>query len=263
MSIVLIALVSLAILVVGFLAGLVVGGVGPALGSFALFSIPLLVAGFCVAWVVEWIIDNQYRRMREEKHRQILAQATGSDDVYAEVSRVALAVEDVRAGQTQLAQTVSETLSERQRLANVVSDAMAERQQLANVVNEALAERQRLADAIEEVLADREHLGQAVDRALAERDRQIGDLRSDLDIQQARHDQLKAVFEDYVDTHPDDLTEIKGIGSAYQDRLRRAGYRTYARLAQADVQELRRALDIKMGQAIDLQNWIDQAKGLT
>jgi predicted flap endonuclease-1-like 5' DNA nuclease len=262
MRIVLIALVSLAILVVGFLAGLVVGGVGPALGSFALFSVPLLVAGFCVAWVVEWIIDNQRRRLREERHRQVLAQATRSDGVHAEVSRAAQAVEDVRAEQARLAQTVGETLLERQRLAQMVSDALAERQQLANVVNEALAERQRLAEAIEEVLADREHLGQAVDRALAERDREIGGLRSDLDVQQARYDQLKAVFEDYVDAHPDDLTQIKGIGSAYQDRLRSAGYRTYARLAQADVQELRRALEIKMGRAIDLQSWIDQAEGL-
>ena len=65
MSIVIVTLLSLAILVVGFLVGWLVGGIGTGLTSIAFLALPVLVIGFLIGWLVEWIIDNQYRRMRE------------------------------------------------------------------------------------------------------------------------------------------------------------------------------------------------------
>ena len=63
MSIALVTLLSLAILVVGFMVGWLVGGIGATLSSVAFLALPVLVIGFPNGWLVEWIIDNQYRRM--------------------------------------------------------------------------------------------------------------------------------------------------------------------------------------------------------
>jgi predicted flap endonuclease-1-like 5' DNA nuclease len=65
MSIASIVLVASAILVVGFLGGLLVGGLGTTLNGIAFLSLPVLIVGFLIGWLLEWIIDNQYRRMRE------------------------------------------------------------------------------------------------------------------------------------------------------------------------------------------------------
>jgi len=65
MSIAIVTLLSLAILVVGFTIGWLVGGVGTGLSGIAFLALPVLVIGFLIGWLVEWIIDNQYRRMRE------------------------------------------------------------------------------------------------------------------------------------------------------------------------------------------------------
>ncbi|HUT18646.1 MAG TPA: helix-hairpin-helix domain-containing protein [Anaerolineae bacterium] len=190
MSIVLVALVSLAILIVGFLGGLLVAGVGTTLGSIALLSLPVLMVGFLIGWLVEWIIDNQNNRMREMQRQEV-----------------------PQAPQAAPAPNMSE-----------------------------------LAEAFNEVLEEREN--------------QIHDLRTQLKAQEARYFHLKVTFDEYVATHPDDLTVIKGIGGAYQRKLREAGYRTYARLAQADAQQLRKALGIASGQVTDPQEWIDRAKAL-
>jgi predicted flap endonuclease-1-like 5' DNA nuclease len=191
MSIVRIALASLAILVVGFLGGLLVAGVGTTLGSVALLSLPVLIVGFLVGWLVEWIIDSQYSRMRELQQQGEAAQA--------------------------------------------VEPAPSPG------VNE-------LAGAFNDVLEERE--------------RQIQDLRAQLKAQESRYFHLKVTFDEYVATHPDDLTVIKGIGGTYQRKLRDAGIRTYARLAQADAQQVRKVLGIGSGQATDPQEWINQAKAL-
>ena len=65
MSAVVVVLLSLAILVVGFLIGWLVGGVAAGLSAVALLALPILVIGFLIGWLVEWHYDNQYRRMRE------------------------------------------------------------------------------------------------------------------------------------------------------------------------------------------------------
>jgi predicted flap endonuclease-1-like 5' DNA nuclease len=44
------------------------------------------------------------------------------------------------------------------------------------------------------------------------------------------------------DSFPDDLTAIRGIGMASQNRLYKAGIKTYAALASAEPAEVRRML---------------------
>ena len=57
---------------------------------------------------------------------------------------------------------------------------------------------------------------------------------------------------------PDDLTAIRGLGKASQDRLRAAGIKTYAGLAEASPEALRNIL----GKQAKAEDWIAQAEAL-
>jgi predicted flap endonuclease-1-like 5' DNA nuclease len=197
MSIALVTLLSLAILVVGFLVGWLVGGIGTTLSSVAFLALPVLVIGFLIGWLVEWIIDNQYRRLRE------LGQASGPVAVPVPVAGASAAPP-----------------------------------------------------------ADISELTQMLRGVLSEREIEMGGLRENLEQQAQKYDQLRARFEQYAATHPDDLTVVKGIGRIYQWKLRDAGYSTYGQLAEADADEIRQILDVKSWQKTDPQSWIEQAKTL-
>ncbi len=188
MRIVLVTLLSLAILVVGFLIGWLVGGTTTDLSSVALLALPVLVVGFLVGWLVEWYLDNQSRAQREGLF------AAGSDG------------------------TSSDHISE-------------------------------LTQTLREVLSERED--------------EVEGLRTLLEKQESQYGLLRDSFDRYTETHPDDLTVIKGIGRIYQWKLRDAGYSTYTQLAQADTQHLRDVLDIEPWQKTDPQSWIEQAQVLT
>ncbi len=60
---------------------------------------------------------------------------------------------------------------------------------------------------------------------------------------------------------PDDLTAIRGIGIASQNRLYAAGIKTYAQLAAATPEGLRNILG-KTGQGAKVGDWIVQARDL-
>jgi predicted flap endonuclease-1-like 5' DNA nuclease len=57
------------------------------------------------------------------------------------------------------------------------------------------------------------------------------------------------------------LTQINGIGSAYEARLQAAGINSVQDLAQADAQQLNQQLDVIGGQST-IEAWIDQAQKL-
>jgi predicted flap endonuclease-1-like 5' DNA nuclease len=60
---------------------------------------------------------------------------------------------------------------------------------------------------------------------------------------------------------PDDLTDIRGIGMATQDRLYRAGIRSYGQLARASPAEVREILG-KFAGGASVEKWIAEAKQL-
>jgi predicted flap endonuclease-1-like 5' DNA nuclease len=95
---------------------------------------------------------------------------------------------------------------------------------------------------------------------LRRRDAEIRELREQLEAADAGLDDLRDQFEVYERTHPDDLTVIKGIGAVYQWKLRDAGVNTYDQLAGADPDQLRRMLDIKNWQRVDIESWVGQAR---
>ena len=95
---------------------------------------------------------------------------------------------------------------------------------------------------------------------LHQRDEEMRELRDQLEATHVQLDGLSNDFEAYQRTHPDDLTVIKGIGLVYQWRLRDAGVHTYKQLASADPDQLRRMLDVKNWQRVNVESWIEQAR---
>ena len=59
----------------------------------------------------------------------------------------------------------------------------------------------------------------------------------------------------------DDLTIIRGIGIATQDRLYRAGIKSFSELARSSPEKIREALG-KMARGAKVETWIEQAGGL-
>jgi predicted flap endonuclease-1-like 5' DNA nuclease len=59
----------------------------------------------------------------------------------------------------------------------------------------------------------------------------------------------------------DDLTAIRGIGAATQKRLNATGIRSYAQLADADPEDVRRALN-EQQQDTKVERWISRAREL-
>ena len=95
---------------------------------------------------------------------------------------------------------------------------------------------------------------------LRRRDEELHELRDQLAASDARLDTMEDEFDAYQRTHPDDLTVIKGIGAVYQWKLRDAGFNTYKQLAEADPDQMRRMLDVKNWQRVNVESWIDQAR---
>ena len=95
---------------------------------------------------------------------------------------------------------------------------------------------------------------------LHQRDDEVDKLRAQLSAVDVQLDGLRDKFEAYQRTHPDDLTVIKGIGSVYQWKLRDAGVNTHQQLAASNPDQLRRMLDIKEWQRVDIESWIEQAR---
>jgi predicted flap endonuclease-1-like 5' DNA nuclease len=95
---------------------------------------------------------------------------------------------------------------------------------------------------------------------LRRRDEELRDLRERLAATDVQMDTLRTEFEAYQQAHPDDLTVIKGIGPVYQWKLRDAGFHTHKQLAAADPDQLRRMLDVKNWQRVNVESWISQAR---
>lgn len=77
-----------------------------------------------------------------------------------------------------------------------------------------------------------------------------------------QRDRDKLVIEETEYIHEDDMTDIKGIGDVYGEKLREAGFYTFNHLAETDAEEIQRLLDIPAWRAANIQNWIEQARQL-
>ena len=195
MGVILIVVGVVIVLIVGLVLGFIIAGYfGASTAAMNLFvGVLLVVAGAVIGFVVEWIIDEAYRRNRELRRQ--LGQRSDSS--------LALG-------------------------ANVGGDD----------------------GDTPETLAD----------FLRQRDQELQELRGQLAAHDSQMDALRSEFDAYQRTHPDDLTVIKGVGPVYQWKLRDAGFNTYQQLASADPDQLRRMLDVKNWQRVNVEAWIEQAR---
>jgi predicted flap endonuclease-1-like 5' DNA nuclease len=97
---------------------------------------------------------------------------------------------------------------------------------------------------------------------LEKRDAETHELQAKAEARKAQLDALQARFDEYVQTHPDELAAIKGIGRIYQWKLRDGGLNSYAQLAQATPERIRETLDVPAWRRIEPESWIEQAKAL-
>ncbi len=97
---------------------------------------------------------------------------------------------------------------------------------------------------------------------LEKRDAEIHDLQAKVEAKEAQLDALQARFDEYVQTHPDELADIKGIGRIYQWKLRDGGINSYAQLAQTTPERIREILDVPAWRKVEPESWIEQAKVL-
>ncbi|MEW5958803.1 MAG: helix-hairpin-helix domain-containing protein [Chloroflexota bacterium] len=98
---------------------------------------------------------------------------------------------------------------------------------------------------------------------LRQREEDLRQVRDQLTSMSDRFSHLQGEFDSYQRAHPDDLTVIKGIGPVYQWKLRDIGVGSYQQLAAADPDQLRRMLDIKKWQRVNVNAWIEQARDWT
>lgn len=63
------------------------------------------------------------------------------------------------------------------------------------------------------------------------------------------------------ETAPDDLTAIRGIGMATQNRFYKAGIKSYVQLARASPERLQTMLG-RFGRGADVEAWIARAREL-
>jgi predicted flap endonuclease-1-like 5' DNA nuclease len=97
---------------------------------------------------------------------------------------------------------------------------------------------------------------------LEKRDAEIHELQDKVQAKEAQLDALQARFDEYVQTHPDELAAIKGIGRIYQWKLRDGGINSYAQLAQTTPERIREILDVPAWRKIEPESWIEQARAL-
>jgi predicted flap endonuclease-1-like 5' DNA nuclease len=193
-------LFGILLVVLGLIVGLFIAWVAGALGLGAnvlgnlVVGVFLFVGGFFCGFVIEWIIDEAYRKNRE------LRRQMGGEAVVTKAATIPVQV----AGD----EAASGTLAE----------------------------------------------------FLRQRDERAHELRDQVASMDAQLERLSGEFDFYRQTHPDDLTVIKGIGPVYQWKLRDAGVHTYKDLASSEPAQLRRMLDVKSWQRVNIESWIEQAR---
>jgi len=98
---------------------------------------------------------------------------------------------------------------------------------------------------------------------LEKREAETHALRQELEGQKVHYADLGRQFEQYMATHPDDLTAIRGVGRIYQWKLRDAGVSSYTQLANTTPEQLREILGVPAWRKFEPDTWIEQAKVLT
>ena len=105
-----------------------------------------------------------------------------------------------------------------------------------------------------------EQLADTLREQLKKHEREISTLRAEQDKQDQLYKNLERQYQQYMATHPDDMTSIRGIGRIYQWKLRDAGIASFEQLAAVTPERLREILQVPDWRKFEPESWIEQAK---
>jgi len=220
MATVLIVVLILLGLGLGFILAWILNITGAAV-SLAI-GLLLVVAGALAGFIIEWLIDESVRKNRELQ-RQLAERQQG----------VPIIVEG----------NVIPPSRDSELLVEVVHQLRALREAPAVTAGPSpKQENEMLAEILRQHNEELHQLGERI----SEKDSEL--------------EEIRRKFEVYQKSHPDELTQIKGIGPVFQRKLRDIGFSSFSQLAQADPAQIRRMLDIKNWQRVDVENWVKQAQ---
>jgi predicted flap endonuclease-1-like 5' DNA nuclease len=192
----------------------------------------LVIAGGIIGFVIEWLIDESMRKNRElqrqldeQRHTPALVEA-----------RPAGQQADARSDPEPLAEVLRQLKALREAQTSLSPDLV--RDQANGKPNDS----ETLAEVLRQYKEELHQLGEQIQA----KDTQVNMLRQELDT--------------YQRSHPDDLTQIRGIGLVYQRKLRDIGVSSFKQLANADPAQIRRMLSIKDWQRVKPESWIEQAR---
>lgn len=230
------SIVNAVLVIVGLTIGFLVAWVLGAGQSLTLFTgLLLLITGGIVGFTLEWWIDESIRKNRELQ-RQL-------SERKAEPAPAQPATQ-MDAQPHSNSSPDSEALAEILRQLKVMTEARtpAPVAAPAEINNGSL----RQSEALAEILRQHKDELHQISRQISTKDAQIESLRRE--------------FDSYQQSHPDDLTQIKGIGPVYRRKLRDIGIGSFKQLANVEPAQIRRMLDIKNWQRVDIESWVEQAR---
>ncbi|MFZ5916987.1 MAG: hypothetical protein ACOYZ7_08650 [Chloroflexota bacterium] len=116
--------------------------------------------------------------------------------------------------------------------------------------------------AAHEIDTTGEQLAVTLRDLLQEREHEIKALRQEQEKTKDNYEGLNRQFQQYMTTHPDDLTAIRGVGRIYQWKLRDAGIASFEQLASSTPERLREILEVPAWRKFEPEVWIEQARVL-
>lgn len=222
MTVILVVALIVLGLALGFILAWILGWAGIAVSLVV--GLLLVVAGAITGFVIEWIIDESVRKNRELQRQ--LNEQQRSTPILLE--------------------------------GDVVDDRGRDSETLAEVLRQLTALRNAPAVTAGEKPAQED--SEALAEVLRQHNQELHQLGERLEAKDSEMEELRRKFEAYQRSHPDDLSQIKGIGPVYQRKLRDIGFSSFEQLASADPAQIKRMLDIKNWQRVDVESWIQQAR---
>lgn len=276
----------IALVILGLVLGIIVGWLFNTGATMSLFiGVLLVVAGAVAGFVIEWIIDEAVRKNRELRQQMVDGQGsqvqpivvegnvippTRDTELLMEVVHQLRALREapaVTAGQPQnqdnllLTEILHQlrTLRETPAKNDVVSVAAQKQDAALTEIMQQLKELRESSAAPAETPVSKED-DETLAEILRQHSSELHQLGVRISAKDSELESLRQKFGAYQKSHPDELTQIKGIGPVYQRKLRDIGFSSYSQLAQADPSQIRRMLDIKKWQKVDIESWVQQAR---
>jgi predicted flap endonuclease-1-like 5' DNA nuclease len=229
MSVVGVALVILGI-AIGFIIAWIFGaGVSLNLATGLL----LVIAGGVIGFIIEWLIDESIRKNRELQ-RQL------DDRRHTPAAPETAPANAPLEAESRDSEALAEVLRQLKAIQETQTTAPPA------LVHDQTNSKPHDSETITEILRQYKDELHQLGEQLTAKDTQLETVRRDL--------------ESYQKSHPDDLSQIRGIGPVFQRKLRDIGVDSFKQLAGADPAQLRRMLGVKDWQRVNIGSWIEQAR---